>query len=327
MSLQGARTATAPPPAAPRAVSPHGPLSAVAIVTMLGFVLALIGVFVDHRTFGGAPVWLKPLKFTISFGLYAATLAWLLPQVTRWRRAGWWAGTMLSAALLLELSCISFQASRGVASHFNTVTATDATVIQIMTLGVFVLYLGNLVLILVLMRGSFLNPELRWAFRLGLVLALAGMVEGFFMNVPTAEQTATAKAGVPTLLGAHTVGAPDGGPGLPVTGWSTVGGDLRIPHFVALHALQVLPLLVLLITAASRRLPSLRGSAVRVRLVVVAAVTYAGLFVLLIWQAVRAQPLIRPDALTLGGLGLLVLLAVTGTTLAIGTGRATRSDD
>jgi hypothetical protein len=29
--------------------------------------------------------------------------------------------------------------------------------------------------------------------------------------------------------------------GLPVFRWSTTGGDLRIPHFAALHAMQVVP--------------------------------------------------------------------------------------
>ena len=114
------------------------------------------------------------------------------------------------------------------------------------------------------------------------------------MTAPTDAQLAAARAGEPmTVAGAHTVGAPDGGPGLPGTGWSVERGDLRVPHFVGLHALQALPLLGFLL--GRRR----RADATRVRLVLAAAASYAGLFAMLLWQALRGQSLVQPDGTTL----------------------------
>ncbi|GAA3123023.1 hypothetical protein [Nonomuraea salmonea] len=86
-------------------------------------VLALVsavGLVVDERTVLGEAVWLKPLKFAVSFALYALTLAWLIGQVDRWRRTLWWLGTVIVAGFLVpEISAITFQAARGVRSHFN----------------------------------------------------------------------------------------------------------------------------------------------------------------------------------------------------------------
>lgn len=70
----------------------------------------------------------------------------------------------------------------------------------------------------------------------GLVIGLAGMAVGFLMTSPTPEQLHDFHG----IAGAHAVGAPDDGPGLPFLGWSTIGGDLRVPHFVGMHALQAL---------------------------------------------------------------------------------------
>jgi hypothetical protein len=100
------------------------------------------------------------------------------------------------------------------------------------------------------------------------------------------------------------VGAPDGGPGLPGTGWSVEHGDLRVPHFIGLHGLQVLPICVWLLTR--RRVDESR----RARLAVLAGGSYAALFLILIWQALRGQPIVSPDAVTLVALLVWAVLTV-----------------
>ena len=101
------------------------------------------------------------------------------------------------------------------------------------------------------------------AIRAGALIALAGMALAFLMTGPKAGQSSD----YPGLVGAHTVGLADGGPGLPLLGWSTVAGDLRIPHFVGMHALQALPLFVLLLELLAWKLPALRDARRRLRLV------------------------------------------------------------
>ncbi len=123
---------------------------------------------------------------------------------------------------------------------------------------------------------------------------------------------------VMSAVGSHAVGVPDGGPGLPFVGWSTIGGDLRVGHFVGLHALQVLPLLAALV--AQRGLPE----AARVRAVVSVAAGYLGLVLLLTWQALRAQPVLAPDGLTASAFVLVVLGTGAGLATALGMARRDR---
>jgi hypothetical protein len=64
----------------------------------------------------------------------------------------------------------------------------------------------------------------------------------------------------------------------------------------------------LLLGVLARRFPVLAAPVVRVRLVMVGAVGYAGLVALLLWQALRGQALLHPDARTL--LAAVALTAV-----------------
>ncbi|CAN5396904.1 hypothetical protein BH10ACI2_BH10ACI2_02000 [soil metagenome] len=80
----------------------------------------------------------------------------------------------------------------------------------------------------------------------------------------------------------HTVGAPDGGPGLPLTNWSTVAGDLRIAHFLGLHSLQAVPIVGILL----ERFRIIGRTALTVGF----AVTYFAAFVFLFAQAFSGRP-------------------------------------
>jgi hypothetical protein len=165
---------------------------------------------------------------------------------------------------------------------------------------VVVVWGANLLTAVLLIVQRMPDPAFAWSLRLGVLVSFVGMGVAFFMTVPTAEQLAAEEAGETLLVaGAHSVGVEDGGPGLPVTGWSTTGGDLRVPHFVGLHGLQTLPLLGLLL---ARFGPSWLGSGHRVALVWAAGISYLGLVLVLTWQALRGQPLIAPDAATLAAL-------------------------
>lgn len=120
------------------------------------------------------------------------------------------------------------------------------------------------------------DPARSLAIRGGLVIALIGMALAFLMTSPTAEQLNTFQG----IAGAHAVGHPDGGPGLPLLGCSTVAGDLRVPHFVGMHALQLIPLTALLLELGAGRLPLLGDAATRLGLIWIMVASFLGALVI-----------------------------------------------
>lgn len=194
-------------------------------------------------------------------------------------------GWVVTVALLIEMVIIVGQAAVGHRSHYNVDTAPDAVLWDTMGASIVALWLATLAVGLRFLRDAGPDRITATAIRLGLAVTLVGLAEGFLMATP----------------GAHTVGLPDDGPGLPFLGWSTTGGDLRIAHFVDMHALRGLPLLA----AALSVVPRL-DDATRVRVLRTAAAAWTGVVVLLTWQALRAQPLLAPDTTTLAALAALV---------------------
>ncbi|MFC5639147.1 hypothetical protein [Streptomyces bullii] len=272
-------------------------------------VASAVGLVVDDRVLVGAPIWSKPFKFAVSFVAYCLSLAWMLSLLPRGRRVGWWAGTVVALASLVEMLIIVGQVLRGKRSHFNHATPFDEALFNAMAVTVVFLWLGTLAVAVLLLRARIADRASAWAMRCGIVLALAGAAVGFLMTRPAPGQ----RRGVSEVVGAHSVGVPDGGPAMPLTGWSTTGGDLRIAHFVGMHALQLLPLLVMVLAALAPRFRRLADERVRLRLVLLASGVYAAAFALVLWQALRGQPLIHPDGVTLAAAGVVLAAAALGT--------------
>ncbi len=287
----------------------HAPLTVSALVTALVTLFFIIGIFADPRVITGAPAWLKPTKFGVSITLYSLTLVWILGFIRNRPRLVSILGWTVLGTFALEWLAIITQIVRGTTSHFNIATPFDAALWGLMAASIAVLWGANFVITGVLLFRPFENPVFAWSLRLGLALTIFGMGLGYLMTSPTAQQLAGWRVGeAVTIAGAHTVGLPDGGSGLPVTGWSTQGGDLRIPHFVGMHALQVVPFLGWWVGRRKRL-----AVRTRVALVGVGSSFYLGVIIILTQQALRAQPLLRPDMLTLGLLVGLALTAVLAT--------------
>jgi hypothetical protein len=283
------------------------------------FLLAIIGLFIDPQIITGVPAWIKPLKFALSTFIYIFTLLYLLTFVEGHRRLIAVVTTISAIGLLVELFLINLQVIRGTTSHFNYATPFDGAVFSTMAGFIVLVWTMGLITAVLLLRQRLPDAAWAWALRFGMITALVGMAVAFFMTTPTATQLAAAKAGQGLPIGgAHTVGTPDGGPGLPLVGWSTVGGDLRVPHFVGLHGLQVLLLVGILVAQTASWLDARH----RVALVITAGLGYVALIGILTWQALRAQSIVHPDALTLAALIALVVIVGAVTTGVMLHGRS-----
>jgi hypothetical protein len=247
-------------------------LVASAFFTFALFVVTTPAWLVDPRLIDGESVWLKPQKFNISMTVHFLTLAALAQQLPRRVRAGPTLTAFTYAALAsmaFEIIYMSVQAGRGRRSHFNYESEIESQLYMLMGLGALLLIAVALALAVQIARkGDRRGPGLRLGSILGLVLgAVATLVFAGYMS----------------MSGSHHVGVhPEGGAEAPFFGWSLETGDLRPAHFVALHAMQTLPLLGLVMD----RLGGPRRSAV-----IIAATAQIGLAAALFFQALAGRPL------------------------------------
>ncbi len=222
--------------------APFEPTRSAFDISILCLALAVpsaIAFGLDARTINDVNIWSKPLKFQLSFALHWLTVAWLLrllsPAAASTPSLRWWLRIGALAAVV-EVIYITLQAARGRASHFNFSTPLETVLYYGLMGGAAVLMmLATIWVGWQLWRHA--EPGQRSS---GLWLgAVLGLVLG---SVVTLLVTAPLAAGVIDGPGHWIGGVKTDATGLPILGWSTTGGDLRVPHFFATHWLQVLPL-------------------------------------------------------------------------------------
>ena len=279
-------------------------LTSVGLVMIIDLIVCVIAMQLDSRQITGVNAWLKPAKFGLSSAITCLSLAWIASYLKSWPRLRAWSARVFAISIAIEIVIIDMQAARGTTSHFNMATIFDATAFVIMGISIATLWLSMAAMTYALWRQRIRPLSWAWALRLGLLLSLIGAASGGFMLRQTPEQKRMPES---KHFGAHTIGAPDGGPGLPILNWGTRHGDLRIPHFLGLHALQIIPLFGWWLLRR-KRLVELQ----RTRLVWLAGDAYGAVFCLLSWQALRGQALLEPDRKTAAAAALITILTGMG---------------
>jgi hypothetical protein len=213
----------------------------------------------------GANAWYKPFKFAFSTFLFAWAMAWYvfyLQKPTTVVIFNW----VIIVTLGLEIAYIAWQAGRGQMSHFNVSTPFYSTMFSLMAAAATVATLATAYIGLLFCQRDF--PELPdyylWSIRLGIGLFVVFAFEGFAMGARLS----------------HTVGGPDGSAGLPIVNWSFTLGDLRIAHFVGMHALQVLPLLAFYVFKD-------------LKITLLGGLLYTGLAIWILSVALQGKPLLK----------------------------------
>jgi len=282
----------------PTAVATRAVLAVGASVSAVAFAIAVVGLAVDPTLITGAPAWMKPAKFAFSIAVFLLTLRWILSYVRGHDRLLAVLSTVITVALVAEIALVELQVLRGTTSHYNEATDFDAAVFYAMGGIVSLVVIATIAAGVLALRRRGLDPGLAAGLRWGIGISVLGMLAALTMIFNKGWNDS----------GGHTVGSADGGPGMPITGWSLEHGDLRIGHFVGLHALQLLPLLAWALLRWTRL-----DATTRARLLSVAGGTYTAVVLLVVWQALRGQSLVRPDGATLA-----VAVALAGLAVAAG---------
>jgi len=191
----------------------------------------------------GVNAWFKPFKFAISIAIYCSTMAWFCYYLPSFNiKAFNWINIFLFS---FEIVYIIIQAARGQESHFNWTSPLYKTLfvgmaIAAIAITIYAAYIGIL-----FFQNSFPNLPTYyvWAIRLSIFIFIIFSFEGVAMG---GRQT-------------HTIGTEIQNTFLPFFKWNIKEGDLRVAHFIGMHALQIIPLFSFYVLKNSKAVFALSG--------------------------------------------------------------------
>lgn len=262
----------------------------------LGAVMMLSGLFhlgvflVDGGSWKGPVSWRKPVTFGLSFGVTTITLAWIAGML-RYRRSLAVATVVVAVTSALEVFLVAMQKWRGVPSHFNDNTAFDSGIFSLMGLTVAVLGVAIVVIAVFALKPFDADPAMVVGVRVGMLVLIAAQLLG---GAIIANGQIIDKDPLETDLAIF------GSAGL-----------MKLPHAVTMHAIQVLPILALLLAATA--LPARR----RRNIMWIASSGYFGLILAVALQTFGGR---APFDLTPASIGVLLASLVLGAVAIFGLG-------
>lgn len=221
--------------------------------------------FFSNTSVLGVNAWIKPTKFFISTVFFSWTMGWFLFYLNEQRKTVIYSWALI-LCFLFELVYILWQAAKGELSHFNISTAFHSMMFSLMGVVITIITAWTGYITFLFWKRSFpqLPEPYLWGIRFGLLLFVVFAFAG----------------GIMASRLSHTVGSVmETTKGLPFVNWSTQSGDLRIAHFFGMHALQLLPLLGFYIARSKQQ-------------IIFISILYASIAAALLWQALKAVPLI-----------------------------------
>ena len=191
--------------------------------------LTYLGSLADTRTLRDVGVWVKPMKFMAASALFAWTTVWLVSiadtSVDKGHAYNWIAALIIVTSLF-EVIYITYQGSRGQASHYN-----DSDMLHIILFGVMAIAAVGLTASQAWLAWEILQEKRAT----GLSVVTLSVVIGLLLTFALSTVSGFLLGGI----------QPPAGVGLPIVGWH-VYRDIRPSHFLGVHAQQFIPLLGLL---------------------------------------------------------------------------------